>query len=233
MALIKFGGGIADMRGSIAGTTFARNRFGAYARNRTKPVNPNSSRQVTARNNLSSVVQAWYDVLTAVQRANWATYAAAVPWINALGESQYLTGFNMFVRSNLAVVGAGLTRIDAAPSTLSMPNSDPTFAVVATADDQKLAITFNNSEEWANESGGHLLVYGGQAQKSTRNFYGKTFRYADKIAGSSTTPPTTGTLISTPFGIAADQKVWVTARILRADGRLSKPFRTNCTVSAT
>ncbi|GAH50296.1 unnamed protein product, partial [marine sediment metagenome] len=45
MALVKLGGGIVQISGSIAGNTFARNRFGNYMRSRTKPVNPNSTRQ--------------------------------------------------------------------------------------------------------------------------------------------------------------------------------------------
>ena len=43
MALVKYGGGIIQMSGSMAGNTFARNRYGNYMRARTKPVNPNLS----------------------------------------------------------------------------------------------------------------------------------------------------------------------------------------------
>ncbi|GAI58374.1 unnamed protein product, partial [marine sediment metagenome] len=39
MALVKYGGGITQMSGSIAGNTFARNRYGNYVRSRTKPIN--------------------------------------------------------------------------------------------------------------------------------------------------------------------------------------------------
>jgi len=39
MALIRFGGGIVQMLGSIGGTTFARNASGNYARARTTPAN--------------------------------------------------------------------------------------------------------------------------------------------------------------------------------------------------
>ncbi|GAH13494.1 unnamed protein product, partial [marine sediment metagenome] len=49
MSLVKYGGGIVQMSGSIAGNTFARNRYGNYVRARTKPINPNSDRQVVVR----------------------------------------------------------------------------------------------------------------------------------------------------------------------------------------
>ncbi|GAH28464.1 unnamed protein product, partial [marine sediment metagenome] len=38
MALVKYGAGIIQMSGSIAGDVHARNRFGNYIRPRTKPV---------------------------------------------------------------------------------------------------------------------------------------------------------------------------------------------------
>ena len=59
MALIKYGGGIVDMSGSIAGNTHARNRFGNYMRARTKPVNPNSDRQVAIRAIVSYLAEFW------------------------------------------------------------------------------------------------------------------------------------------------------------------------------
>lgn len=54
MALVQFGGGILDARGSIGGQVFSKNRFGNYMRARITPVNPNSARQAVVR----AIVQA-------------------------------------------------------------------------------------------------------------------------------------------------------------------------------
>ncbi|GAH61532.1 unnamed protein product, partial [marine sediment metagenome] len=78
MALIKYGGGIIQMSGSVAGSTHARNRFGNYMRARTKPVNPNSARQVTARAVIGFLTARWHENLTDEQRNLWRVYADAV-----------------------------------------------------------------------------------------------------------------------------------------------------------
>ncbi len=97
MALIKFGGGVVQMAGSIAGNVFARNRYGNYARARTKPVNPNSARQVVIRAAIAYLTQHWNGTLTPAERTAWNSYAAAVTMKNRLGENINLTGFNHFI----------------------------------------------------------------------------------------------------------------------------------------
>ena len=128
MALIKYGGGIVQMSGSIAGNTHARNRFGNYMRARTKPVNPNTARQVTARARLALLAEDWREVLSDAQRIAWNTYAAGVSWLNGLGEVVHLTGFNMFCRTNAAYMQVS-SRQNTAPVILSLAEQDPTFAV--------------------------------------------------------------------------------------------------------
>ena len=103
MALVKYGGGIVQASGSIAGTTHARNRFGNYVRARTKPVNPNSASQGAVRTALSYLAMIWASLLTAAERTSWNTYAAAVAIKNRLGETVYGTGFNHFIGWNSAL----------------------------------------------------------------------------------------------------------------------------------
>ena len=104
MALVKFGAGIVDMRGSIAGVVHARNRFGNYTRPRTKPVNPQSQRQTAARIIMAFLAEQWREApMTEAIRTAWQTYADSVNWNNKLGEQVTLTGFNMFIRGNAAL----------------------------------------------------------------------------------------------------------------------------------
>lgn len=224
MALIKFGGGIAQMSGSIAGNTFSRNRYGAYARNRTKPVDPASVRQLNARAIVQSVVEAWTTALTAAQRTAWATYANALNFSNRLGESMKLTGFNCFVQSNAAHLNAGLSLVEDGPTELILPGADE--AVVATYDESSnnLSLAFDNTKEWAGEVGGYMLVYMGEPQAATRNFFKGNYRYAGKISGAGTPPTSPATLASLPFTLTAGQKIWTKCRIVRADGRVSSEF---------
>lgn len=221
------------MRGSIGGTVFSRNRYGAVARNRSKPVDPGSSLQSVMRQAVMLVSTAWNATLTAAQRSAWDAYAAAVPWVNGLGETQNLTGFNMFVRSNCSGKQAGLTTFAAGPTELSLPEGDPSLTVIGTADDQKISFAFNNALDWANETGAYMLCYASAPKNETRNFFKGPYRYVGKIVGNDSTAPTSPTLFTAPFSIAAGQKVFAQCRIVRADGRLSQPFRTSGLVAAT
>lgn len=233
MALLKLGPNIAGISGSIGGTTYARNRYGAYARQRTKPVNPNSERQMSVRTAMSACRAAWFNTLTAAQREGWALYANSVPMINKLGETINLSGYNQFCRSAAATINGGLDIVAAAPTEFALPEQDSTLAVVPTADDQKLAVTFDNTLPWANETGAALLIYQGSPQDTTRNFFDGPWRYVGKVAGNDTTPPTSPASLDAAFPVATGQKVWLKARVLRADGRLSGFFRCVGTVSTT
>lgn len=232
MALIKFGGGIVDARGSVAGNVFSRNRFGAYLRSRVVPVNPNSSLQQTVRAAVQTVTQRWKDVLTDAQRAAWAAYAAAIPWINKLGETQYLTGFNMYVRTNTFLTQIGGTLVDDGPSTLSLATGDAAFAVSASEATQLISVTFDETLAWLDEDDAYMAVYCGSPVNPTRNFFAGPWRYAGKLAGDGVTPLTSPQTMTAPFQVAEGQKIWCRARIVRADGRLSQYFRGNADVSS-
>lgn len=233
MAVVKYGGGITQISGSIAGTVFARNRYGNYTRPRTKPVNPNSTLQAQVREALSALAVMWNATLTAAKRSAWNTYAAAVAMKNRLGETIYLTGFNHFIRSNVILSDKGLTVVTDGPTILSLPEKDPTFAVAGDATSQNLSVTFDNTLAWAGEDEGFMFVYMGRPQLVTRNFFNGPWKYADKIDGDSVTPPTSPTTMTAPMTLVEGQKVFCYARIQRADGRLSEPMYASFTVTAS
>ncbi|GAI21240.1 unnamed protein product, partial [marine sediment metagenome] len=106
-ALAKYGGGIVQISGSVAGNVHARNRFGNYIRPRTKPVNPHSVRQEAARAILSYLAEYWHGHMDQDQRDAWDIYATAVAMTNRLGETIHLTGFNHFIRTNACYLQAG------------------------------------------------------------------------------------------------------------------------------
>lgn len=232
MALIKFGGGIVDARGSVAGNVFSRNRFGAYLRSRVVPVNPNSSRQQVMRAAVQTITQRWKNTLTDAQRAGWAAYAAAVAWTNKLGETQYLTGFNMYVRTNVFLTQIGGTVVDAAPTELSLASGDASFSIAASEATQLITVTFDDNLDWAGEDDAYMAVYCGTPQNSTRNFYAGPWRYAGKFSGDTAVPISSPLTLTAPFQIAENQKIWCQARIVRADGRLSQQFRDDAVCGA-
>lgn len=232
MALIKLGGGVADIRGSIGGTVFSKNRYGSYTRNRTIPVNPGSVKQTKIRATMGQVRNAWFSILSAAQRAAWAVYAANVEVQNRLGESIKLTGWNMFARTNSSLLYNNLDIVEDAPTDFSLAEADATLAITVSEATQLISVAFDDDLDWVDETGSHLIIYASRPQNPTVNFFKGPYQVAGKVSGDGTTPPTSPTTMAVPFAVVAGQKVFAQARIVRADGRLSAPFRVLCTVAA-
>lgn len=106
---------LAEARGSMAGATFSRNGNSAYVRARATPVNPRSPSQTQSRESLNNVSSAWRS-LTQPQRQRWVDLAKTVPYTNSLGESSFYSGFQLFMKCNLTVVGTGGSFIADAPA---------------------------------------------------------------------------------------------------------------------
>jgi len=232
MALIKFGGGVVQMSGSIAGTTFARNRYGNYARSRTKPINPNTAMQQVCRASVAFLTDYWSQTLTAVQRTAWNLYGSSVAMKNKLGETVFLTGFNHFIRSNAILKRSARTLVAAGPVIFELPEADPTFAFTATQTDNMGTFTYDDTAAWANEDGGWMHMFMGQPQNAQRNFFAGPWKLYAAVAGNSGVPPVSPGNASAPFAMSTGQRVWVYARITRADGRTSEKFRDDCFVTA-
>ena len=232
MALIKFGGGILEMRGSIGGNVFSRNRSGAYVRARTKPVNPKTQRQSAVRALMAAVTAAWLAVVTAVQRTTWKTYASNVTSTNKLGEVINLTGFNRYVQSNMAAQNAGLPAIADGPTIFTLPGEDVLFDQLGSEATQTIDVTFDDTRDWVDEDNAGMIIQVGIPQDETIDFFDGPWRHADTILGDGTTPPTTPATIASPYPIAAGQKLFVRGRIIRADGRLGDWFRQNAICGA-
>lgn len=230
MALIKYGGGVIQASGSIAGTTHARNRSGNYARSRTKPVNPRSTYQVTIREALAMLTQRWHDTVTSAQRTAWATYAAAVAMKNRLGETIYLTGFNHYLRVNIVRINLGQNKCDAGPVTLTLPEQDPSFAITASAATQLISVAWDVLLPWTDIAASVMGFWMGVPQIVTRNFFNGPWRMGGSVPGNGVSPTT----FTAPFTLIAGQRIWVYARISTGptDSRLSEKFRDDCIVAA-
>lgn len=231
-AMVKYGGGITQMSGSIAGNTFARNRYGNYVRSRTKPVNPNSTGQGAVRDALSALSEYWNNELNAAQRIAWATYAASVSMKNRLGEAMYLTGFNHFIRSNTELLNHKGVFIEAGPTDLSLPAKDTLLAAAGSLATQLITVTFDAAQTWNTVTGGHMWLYMGQPRKGTRNFFAGPWKYMGVFDGNTGTPLTSPKTIAPPYTLVLGQLVTCYARIQTADGRMSEPFTCSFTVAA-
>lgn len=141
MAKILLGDRIADIRGSIGGTTYSRNTFANYIRNKTSPVNPNTVAQQLVRARFGAASQAWAG-LTEAERQAWNDGAQAWTNTNVFNQSIQYTGFALFNRlsRNLQEVSEAIITSFSLPASV---DSFVTLSVVAdtTAGTMILAFT--------------------------------------------------------------------------------------------
>jgi hypothetical protein len=122
MAKFLSGIGFGQASGSVAGTTYSRNRNGTYMRNRAMPANPASSKQGVVRSRFGSLSQSWRG-LTPSQRTTWNSQAATRVLIDSLGQQYNPTGLQFFVGVNQVRLALGL-------ALATNPPADPGQAVI-------------------------------------------------------------------------------------------------------
>jgi hypothetical protein len=115
MAKAKYGGGIQDLRGSIAGQVHSRNTYGNYIRQKVSPVQPRTPRQLEVRELFTTLSRRFSNVLADGQQEAWRQAAASTPVRDVFGDSITLTGINLYNRLNSLRVLAGLEPLDEPP----------------------------------------------------------------------------------------------------------------------
>ena len=115
MALIKLGALAQDVRGSLNGTVFSRNRGGAYVRSKVSPLQPVSEFTAAIRQAFKATSQSWATQLTPVQRAAWIAFASVHPFVNVFGDSIILSGIAMYQAINQRLMLCGETLVLDAP----------------------------------------------------------------------------------------------------------------------
>lgn len=129
--------------GSEAGTTYSRNKGGAYIRSRAIPTNPQTAAQTIVRNRLGTLAAAWRG-LTQAERDAWNTAVANFPTVNVFGDVRELTGLQLYVGINVNRLNIGLGSLAVPPAPVGADGLDslaltstvagPTFDVAYTPD---------------------------------------------------------------------------------------------------
>lgn len=114
MAKFTPGPTIGSISGSIGGTTYSRNRYGAYIRTRAIPITSTTSYALDAKARMTTASQAW-QALTDAQRLAWQMWAAANPITDSLGQSQALSGQAAYVGISCRLQNSGDTVLDVPP----------------------------------------------------------------------------------------------------------------------
>jgi len=143
MATIVTGGGITQIVGSHAGTTFARNKGGPYMKRKAHGTNPRSQKQLEHRTVVSQLSKQYTHSLTEPQRAAWRTFASTFPVINRLGNVTFLSAQQMFCKLNAPLIPNGFSPSTTPPVLTAV--GTPTLLVVTAVPDPGGSLTVNLS----------------------------------------------------------------------------------------
>ncbi|MBA7707952.1 hypothetical protein ES703_116836 [subsurface metagenome] len=166
MAIIRFGPMVADARGSVGGTVFARNSAGAYTRNRTKPIYGGIGVQATRAAQMSQVVQTWQMDLSVDQRNAWTAKAPSNGLTNRVGDRMTGSGFNLYARANLLLLIADLAMVVAPPTPLTI--EAPVFTI-AWLDGEGIQVT--DVHGWTATDTDHLIIQSANLLRDSINFH--------------------------------------------------------------
>jgi len=213
----------APSSGSNAGTTWSHNRFGQYTRNRTTPVNPNSTPQGIVRARLSANASSWR-ALTDLQRAGWESLGNSMTRTDALGSSYTLTGFLAFcsVNNNLALMGNSL--LDDAPA-LSTPDTILTCTVTLTAASLSIAYTPTPMP-----TGARIATFA-SPQRSAGRAFEADLRFIQVSAAAAASPVDAFAAYSAKLGTPVVGNRIFFAMVSMFNGFESGPFRTSKVVA--
>lgn len=231
---MKFKPGIlgGSFSGSLGNVVASHNRYGAYLRDRAMPVNPSSSLQQAIRSKFASLAYDWANTLTLAQRTAWNLYASSVTKKDKSGDDIHVTGYNMYLRSNLVVLAGGYTQVDDGPTIFTLAASDAQMAPTISEATQLISVAFDVNLAWLDEDDAGMQISMSKPVSAGRSFIPANIRVAGFIDGDSGTPPTSPQTLACPYVVTEDQLVIVEGRIVRADGRLSEPFRGTTTIAS-
>jgi len=146
MAIVTFGGGVAGIRGTIAGVTFSANKAGPHARMWSRGANVRSTLQTAERANLSTLAATWRTI-GAPDRAAWDAYASNIlqRLTNSLGQYYYISGFLWFVKLSRCLATCGRPPI-LTISPFGAPAAPTILTLVVSAGAVPCAITYAGGE---------------------------------------------------------------------------------------
>lgn len=175
MSKIKYSALVSDVRNKLNGSVLSKNRYGNYIRNKTTPVNPQTTAQQNARAALAANSQAWAG-LTEAQRLSWRALAAELPFTDIFGDSKILAANSMYVKLNGNLQKVGESANALAPAKVAVPSISLTTltATVTAGVFTQLSIEIDPA---VYPSDFALAIYATPGINAGRNFVKNQFRF--------------------------------------------------------
>jgi len=190
---VKWSGmGAVDGRGKINGTVGSKNRSGAYLRVKVTPTNPQTVFQLTARNLLSSLSQAWRS-LTQARRDAWDSAVADFAKTDVFGDLRNPTGKNLYARLNANLVNTGNAQITSPPLPAGGGQVIAGTLVMTNGGAKTIAHT-------ADSAGHTIQVWATPGVSPGKKFLKNNYRLIDTFVGGAASPADISTAYEARFG---------------------------------
>jgi hypothetical protein len=131
MAKVTLGAAISDLKGSVGGWTFQRNKSGLYVR--SKPIGKSALSPIyQSLSKLPKTTGHEWHQLSASEQNEWNVYAAANNFTDKFGNVKTISGYNWFMAQNAVTDITGTSKITS-PIPYSPPTDPPDFALTLSA----------------------------------------------------------------------------------------------------
>jgi hypothetical protein len=197
----------SEIRGSVNGVTYSRNRFGLYVRSKASPVQPRTPAQAERRAQLTVLSQRWR-TLDEPLRAEWRALADELTRSDALGLTYRLSGLQAYLQINLWRALLGIAPQDNAPPQLDAPSPITLGALNFDARDEILQVNFLPSPY-----AGALAIWATAPFSRGINFVAPSryrlvaIRKPATFGGNLTSPQSISAEYQTKFGIPVSELV--------------------------
>jgi hypothetical protein len=229
MAKVKFGFGVADVRNKINGSVFARNRGGAYVRTKVTPLNPQSVRQVAARNLLTSLAQNFRS-LTQEQITAWNEAVTQWQTTDIFGDLVSPTGLALYVRLNSNIFNGGGSFISTPPAPVGAEALGELSLNAAFSTDL-YEISYDPTAVPANHT---MYIESTSMLSPGINNANSRFRFIATLGATSASPQDLYSYQTAKFGaLVAGQKAYVRAKLINIlTGEVSLALKASAIVGA-
>lgn len=201
---IKWGALVVDGRGKIGGHVSSKNRAGSYLRTKVVPVNPQTASQSLVRSFVSTLSRAWAGLAEA-ERGAWNAAVEAWKRTDVFGDLKSPSGFNLYMRLNLNLLGIGESALDTPPAPADTPNLESiTLSGVAGT---SLSLAYVDGTVTAAQE---VIVEATAGMSAGKTYAKNAFRKIASFAGGTVSPFVATSAYTTKFGSvpAAGNKVF-------------------------
>lgn len=214
MAKLKFGMIVTEGSGKLGGHVLARNRSGAYARTKVTPVNPATTYQQNARNELATRSQGWRG-LTQNQRDAWNGAVNDFARTDIFGDLRNPTGKNLYTLININLVNSGFPPVNVPPLPSAVPSITATSATIAVGTTQ-FDVAFTATGIISDAI--HIWVTDGLSPGV--GFAKNRYRFLRHVLGNATSPVNIWAYYIARFGTPTPgTKIFVKLRYVNSQGQ--------------